>query len=383
MPKKSSFDKWIYRQESHPSVQSNIYFRQEQHHEKSKPGEKIQQTIRHGQHQICVTGWISNQAKQSDSSSYSLPSRVTQAFADEVVRLHHMVWHLIRNHWHELNAKQTQHLTALDWHVWGDRASQSRDALLNGSGEDFLFFHRQMIHQYLRLMKQARAKPIWWKELPQPGENQLGNAVPPSWPIPTDRKFERRIASVKSDQFYWGRLKWVEYQFKNPAYLASLTLGELGSLLEFTIHNDLHIRWSAPPRDPITHELIPAGRPIDDLSRKWTLPAYDWLGEFHSSQVNPLFWRLHGWVDDRIEDWYRAHEDKHPGQVKRTVKGGIPWFRPGRWVQVQHPWVWPQSLGGYTYGHHAPHLRAKRLASLRVVAQIITRFERLQNQHYF
>lgn len=381
MPKKPSINKWIYCQNGNRSVQSTVFFRQ-QRHKASQPGAKVQQTICSGRQQICVTGWIPKQVQQP-SSTYALPSQVTKAFADEVVRLHHMVWHLIRNHWHELSTKQIRQLTALDWHVWGDRASESPDALLNGSGEDFLFFHRQMIQHYLHLMKQAQAKPIWWKELPQPGDNQWGNAVPPSWPIPTNRRLERRIAAIKSDSFYWNRLKWVEYQFQNPIYLSSLTLGELGSLLEYTIHNDLHIRWSATPRDPVTHQIVPAGRPVDDLSRKWTLPAYDWLGEFYSSQVNPLFWRLHGWVDDRIEDWYRAHEDIHPGQVVRTVKGGISWFHPGRWVQVKHPWVWPQSLGGYTQGHGASHLRAKRLASLRVVAQIITRFERLQNQHYF
>lgn len=382
MTKRTSINKWIYRL-THSSNQSAVVFRQKkQNCTPAKRNAKVKQTIRNGQQQICVTGWVTKQVSQPQSH-YALPSVVTQAFADELVRLHHMVWHLIRDHWHELSAKQIKQLTALDWHVWGNRASQSRNALLNGSGEDFLFFHRQMIQYYLNLMKQAQAKPIWWKELPQPGDNQLGNAIPPSWHIPTNPKLERRIATIKSDHFYWSRLKWVEYQFKNPIYLASLTLGELGSLLEYTIHNDLHMRWSAPPRDPVTHQIVPAGRPIDDLSHKWTLPEYDWLGEFYSSQVNPLFWRLHGWVDDRIEDWYRAHEKIHPGQVIRTVKGGVSWFYPGRWVQVKHPWVWPQSLGGYTHGHHAPYLREKRLASLRVVAQIITRFDRLQNQHYF
>jgi len=47
----------------------------------------------------------------------------------------------------------------------------------------------------------------------------------------------------------------------------------------------------------------PGARPTFDFSEKWSSPKYDYLGEFYSSHVNPIFWRLHGWVDDRIDDW--------------------------------------------------------------------------------
>src|SRR5690348_17642059 len=113
----------------------------------------------------------------------------------------------------------------------------------------------------------------------------------------------------------------------------------------------MHIRWSAAPRDPETNAWLPLGRPDPDISEKWDNPRYDWLGEFYSSHVNPVFWRLHGWIDDRIDDWYQAHEWKHPGEVCRTAKGGVDWFAIGRWVQVDAPWVWPRSLGGYQSGH--------------------------------
>ena len=55
----------------------------------------------------------------------------------------------------------------------------------------------------------------------------------------------------------------------------------------------------------------PANRGDFDFDEKWDDPKYDYLGDFHSSHVNPMFWRLHGWVNDRIEDWYNAHEARN------------------------------------------------------------------------
>jgi hypothetical protein len=55
-----------------------------------------------------------------------------------------------------------------------------------------------------------------------------------------------------------------------------------------------------------------------------------------------LFWKLHGWVDDRIEDWFNAHEATHPGEIKRYEYKGVKWFKPGKWVQVLNPFYWPE-----------------------------------------
>lgn len=320
--------------------------------------------------------------KTNPPTSYQLPEKVVTHFADRMHRLHHAVWHGIRNYRNGLKREEQEAITKLDWQITGDRfalvnpAERTRPAITNGSGEDFLFFHRQMVVQYKNLMAQAGATPIEWPEIPQPGAGGptgAANAVPAPWSVPMAPNFERRLTVVKSDEFYWSRMRWWEYQFKDPTYLATLTLGEFGALVEFSVHNDMHIRWSAAPRDPDTNELLPLGRPDEDSSAKWDNPRYDWLGEFYSSHVNPVFWRLHWWIDDRIEDWYTAHEWKHSGNVIRVEKGGVQWFEPGDWVQVEHPWVWPQSLGGYEHGHghHDPDLRAERIASTEKVMAIL------------
>ncbi len=316
-------------------------------------------------------------------STYELPGNVINHFADRLHRLHHAAWHGIRNRWLNMSDEQRRAVTELDWQIEGNRyaleGERTRPAASNGSGEDFLFFHRQMVVAYKSLMTEAGEKPIEWAEIPQPGADgpQNSDGVPAAWPIPPAPFLARRFAALKTDEFFWSRMRWWDYEFKNPAFLASLTLGQLGSLIEFSVHNDMHIRWSAVPRDPVTNVILPTGRPDWDISTKWNSPKYDWLGEFYASHVNPIFWRLHGWIDDRIEDWFKAHELSHPGVIKRVSKGGVDWFEGEHWVAVEYPWVWPRSLGGYEgghgghHGHHDHDLYQRRLASLEKVVPVL------------
>ena len=143
----------------------------------------------------------------------------------------------------------------------------------------------------------------------------------------------------------------LERQFNESRYLSSLSLGALGNLLEFVIHNQIHNRWSSAPIDPNTgkpplHSETgkPTGRESFDFDEKWDNPKYDYLGDFYSSHVNPVFWRLHGWVDDRIEEWFNAHEASHPGEIERYDYKGIPWFKPGKWVKASELFYWPRTI---------------------------------------
>jgi hypothetical protein len=66
--------------------------------------------------------------------------------------------------------------------------------------------------------------------------------------------------------------------------------------------------------------------------------------------MNPVFWYFHGWIDDRVEDWYLAHEQAHPGAVQRKLINGVPWFAPGPWVRVAEPWLGPPLAGCGAWG---------------------------------
>jgi hypothetical protein len=320
---------------------------------------------------------------------YCLPENVRSHFAGRLHRLHHAVWHGIRNTWDLMDEPKRTAVRNLDWdaprpaRAYGPDRQFKASHIMNGSGEDFLFFHRQMIATYKTLMAEAGQTHINWTTVPEPGASEV-NDVPAVWPIAGESGFERRLISLKSDVYYWTRMRWWDQEYKNPAYLATLTLGQFGSILEFSVHNDMHMRWSAAPRDPETNTILLSGRPQHDFSTKWESPKYDWLGEFYASHVNPFFWRLHGWIDDRIEDWFLAHEARQSGEVKRVTKGGVSWFETSKWVQVDKPWVWPESLGGHEDGHggnghdhHSGHngshddLNAKRLASLEAIAGVL------------
>ena len=308
-----------------------------------------------------------------------LPASVLTHFADKEHRLHHAVWHALRNNWESLPPSIQQAIEALHWkparpaRTSTKRGDIKEPHVRNGSGEDFLFFHRQMVSMFRSLMQHANGSIVTWETIPRPGE--AGEEAPPVWSIPGSEALARRFAALKTDDFYWSRMRWWDQQFKDPTHLSTLTLGEFGSLIEFSVHNDMHIRWSAAPRDPKTNAILPLGRPPADTDDRWDDPKYDWLGEFYSSHVNPFFWRLHGWIDDRIDDWFRAHEAAHPNEVMEIILHGTPWFRSDRWVIVGHPWIWPDHLVSH-HGHHHGHgsdpdLRKRRIDSLQAVLDII------------
>ena len=127
----------------------------------------------------------------------------------------------------------------------------------------------------------------------------------------------------------------------------------------------MHMRWSAIPHDPVTGVPLPgAGRTTNWMANGCF--DYDYLGEFFSSHVNPVFWRLHGWVDDRINDWFAAHQTAHPGAVTEIEHGGVKWFATGAWVKCADPWSGPP--GQMHHGH--PHFDERVMREvLKVVAR--------------
>jgi hypothetical protein len=305
-----------------------------------------------------------------------IPEPALSILASRHHRLHHLVWHTLRNSWTDDEAIPPpikQEIRKLGWEPLRPVLSPVGDPLFgNGSGEDFLYMHRQMVLEVNDLLTEIGKPPIQpWATIPPPGPiitipdygnpkedfmpgNPDGFSVPPAWFPPDNPLLDQRLVALKTPEFYWGRMRWWDRQYKDPAYLSTLTLGELGTLLEWTVHNDMHMRWASMPRDPRTNAAIPQGRADGgNIDKVWDDPSYDHLGEQYSSHVNPVFWRLHGWVDARIEDWFAAHEAAHPGEVRRAKVMGTPWFAPGKWVQVDMPWPGPMHhMHGIAEGAH-------------------------------
>jgi hypothetical protein len=295
-----------------------------------------------------------------------IPSALSM-LASRSHRLKHTVWHTIRGVWNEtwMDDGSKTKIRELGWGL--DRPPFTKEGnldLSNGAGEDFLFMHRKMISMVRDEYSSQKVPYIEsWKTLPRPNTQQFayseeqdpanqvkkmyrlnilesGFMIPPAEPADDDS-----IKYLKSSVYFRSVMGQLEGQFKRQRHLAGLSLGALGNLLEFTIHNQMHMRWSSISRDPASGK--PAMRGDFDFDPKWDDSKYDYLGDFHSSHVNPLFWRLHGWVDDRIEDWFNAHEAAQKGEIERYEYQGISWFKPGKWVQVEKPFYWPE--------HHHDH----------------------------
>lgn len=272
-------------------------------------------------------------------------------------RLFHQLWHASRDKWHKLAKDKHQALRGLGWQPGPrerERDARGRHKDRNGSGEDFLFMHRHM----LGAARAIQDLPSWTRfPLPQPElerdrqgfaryfDNQDGNALPPTWLASDDDEYTQWVRDIKSAETFHGNFEVWESRYSDPQYLSKLTLGQFGSELELGLHDWLHMRWASVPRDPVNGMPVPMARTPDDFAGRWYGAENDFLGDPFSSHVNPVFWRFHGWIDDRIEDWFRAHERFHPGEVVRVQVNGVPWFAAGRWVQVADPWLGPDTHG--------------------------------------
>lgn len=277
-------------------------------------------------------------------------------------RFFHQLWHASRDKWHELSKERRNHLRVLGWQpgrAHDERAARGADRHRNGSGEDFLFMHRRMLEQ-VRSMQEFPS----WRSLPVPRPfiehgvdafanyvmNVDGASVPPAWEAPDDDEFNQWLRNIKSSEGYFGNFQRWEAQFQNPEYLSTLCLGELGSRIELGIHDWLHMRWASVGRDPNSGVALIYDRDPIDFGERFFRAENDYLGDPFSSHLNPVFWCFHGWIDDRIEDWFLAHEQTHPGEVRRQLVDGVSWFAPGPWVRVGQPWLGPAEAGCGAWG---------------------------------
>ncbi|MEV4064163.1 hypothetical protein [Nonomuraea dietziae] len=311
-----------------------------------------------------------------------------------VHRLRHTTWHLLRSVWRgPLTDVDRKEIAELGWGIDRPPFNHKGLDLANGAGEDFLFMHRRMIRMVNEIYERSGVPVIGgWAAIPgadapqyvylekddpaRPGEKIMrydaarsGFMVPPADAelLATFPEASRpTMKLLKSPNYLSFAMRALERTYTSPLELSRLSLGALGNLLEFTIHNQMHMRWASIPRDAQGKVAL---RGDFDFDEKWDDPSYDYLGDFYSSHLNPLFWRLHGWVDNRIQDWFDAHEAVTPGEVERIDHKGVAWFKPGKWVAVAEPFDWPESEHDHhgDHGHGDEHAVAVMLKVLKIV----------------
>lgn len=242
-----------------------------------------------------------------------LPPQLVSEMARRRRRLHHYLWHRVRESWLRLLENEQQ--AVRDVNPGWAPPRPALDALGrpvrdNNSGEDFLYMHRRMIalaeEILVRVGDPGHPRVEGWRRVPPPGDL--------NYPVPEFPDSE--LDWVKSPTYFTRYIARWERQFTDPQYLKGVTLGQLGSDIEFTICQDLHVRWTAP--SPVGYRQ--PDESVRWAGERWDTPDYNFLGDNYSSHINPLFWKIHGWVDERVEDWKRV----------RGIGGDIEW--QGTWV---------------------------------------------------
>lgn len=239
-----------------------------------------------------------------------LPAPVKAMLANEGHRVHHHLWHFVRNetNWNNLPQADKDSLTADGW-------AAPRFDQQPGSGIDFLGMHRQMIamtNQAMAAVGDANwPSVIGWAPIPFEDDDAdwpvpAWQSTPPPWSNTTQWQRFTDLANHARSEARVEEMKTIAALFKDPAHLQSVTLDELGIQMEWSIHGWMHMRWSGAPADNAFD--------VD--------PDNDWLFLPWSSHVNPTFWKLHGWIDDRITDWEAANNQQ--ADLSQAWSGPMP-----------------------------------------------------------
>jgi len=158
------------------------------------------------------------------------------------------------------------------------------------------------VNQILAANNETYGRVTGWTKLPTPQDTDW--PVPENYTIPNNTARTATVNRWKTEAFYNQTIAPMERNLTDHNQLRNMTLGELGSRVEVTLHAWYHLRYSSESTYGYRPTLV-AGLP--DIDKKWDDPRYDWLVDNYASTVHPIFWKIHGWVDDRIEDWRRAN----------------------------------------------------------------------------
>jgi hypothetical protein len=241
----------------------------------------------------------------SDESCTIDVSPAQQSVIDRVMgnhghRLYHFLWHATRNSWASLNRGERKIIQSID-PEWGKNAPLCpADRKYSGeadvAGEEFLLMHHKMVaHLQSALAKQALPCIQAWKTIPEKNDAHF--------PVP-------KVEGDDSKTDETGvRLRSWEAKFRDPTFLKGKSLSYVGMMIESSIHNTMHMRWADAPKKgddfAPTDQSFTVKTLLDDSP--YDGPEFHWLGNPYSAHLNPVFWKLHGWVDDTVRAWVEAN----------------------------------------------------------------------------
>jgi hypothetical protein len=237
-----------------------------------------------------------------------LPQEVVAEMARRDYRMHNLLWREIRRYWNQYPRDVQEKIRELGWEPPRPATDENERPILdNNSGEDFFFTNRQLIRRVNRILTQvgdpAYPQVEGWVHLPGPGDPDF--PVPPPWFDPGSPAIVNRyVARIKSDVVFEKHFRTWERTFSDPTFLRAISLGRLGALVDYYLVNPFRRRWAQAPG-----AMRPTVGPAETatIAVEWDDPRYDFLSDYYSMQVNPIYWRFAGWVDDRLEEWKYAN----------------------------------------------------------------------------
>jgi hypothetical protein len=240
--------------------------------------------------------------------SSPLPEPVVTALARREVRMHHHLFHEIRHWWLSYPEDVQRTLRDQGWEpprpAWDETGIPITH---NNSGEDFLYLHRELLNRVNQILVEVQdpnyPRVEGWVRIPPPDDAEY--PVPPAWFTPEAHPFVNQFnLRSKLRINYERRFRYWERICTDASFLRSVTLGQLGAIIEETLFDGVRARWATPPgawrteAAPGEFDSIPTG--FDD-------PRYDFLRDTYSMHLHPVYWKFFGWIDDRIEDWKVAN----------------------------------------------------------------------------
>jgi hypothetical protein len=236
-----------------------------------------------------------------------LPPPVRDVLAKRVYRMHLFLFDEIRDHWANYADDAKEKIRELGWEPPRPAVDENgAEITTNGAGEDFLYLHCELL-SFVNHLLANNGDPSFprvegWVDLPGPDDPEY--PVPPTWYVPQGLAISNAFnPRAKSDDFFERRFRYWERLCATPLYLRKVPLGEFGTLVEFTLHDYMRSRWGSAPGAWRPDPPVP-GEPIFE---GWDDPNYDYLRDYYSMHVNPIYWKFFGWVQDRVEDWKLAN----------------------------------------------------------------------------
>jgi hypothetical protein len=275
--------------------------------------------------------------------------RVREMFAAPAHRLHHLMWHSIRNSWNRDNMTDNDRkslasaISGQNWQPLRPMVYDARgvdvmatEARYPGAGEDFFHMHRRMINRAKTAFEAGQFPVITSVQQAFDKREELIRAgIAQRVPVPSVADFRRRLGQIQ-----------LQEQTVVRALKQGVSLGYLGSLIEWTVHNAFHDLFSRPIAEiQLTSQVNPwrMGTRFFDGTFLWNQKGYEHLGDPYASATNPLFWVIHSYVDQWVERWIASHPSYD--EISDNCQGRRRCYQWLQTARVSKPWDGPDHQG--------------------------------------